>query len=125
PFGESSEESRHSIFENFAARTENRGSRINLASEWNEIMLVSAGAVQKQQGSLRTPGHEFVNKIEPLLHCLTGTSMAGRISSICERVGSSHGGTRKLLPNSSKLSSSVKPGRSVAISHSTPPGSRK
>ncbi len=125
PFGKSAEESRHSIFENFATRTENSGGRINLVSELNKIMLISAGAVQKEQGSLRTTGHEFVNEIEHLLHCLVGTLMAGRISSICERVGSSHGGSRKLLPNSSRVSSNVKPGGSVAISNSTPPGSRK
>src|SRR5438876_2413703 len=109
PFGESAEESRHSIFENFAARTENSGSRINLASDWNEIVLISAGAVQKQQSSLRTTGDEFVNEIGPRLHRLAGTVIAGRISSICERVASSHGGRPKSLPNSSRVSSSVEP----------------
>src|SRR6266404_2997558 len=125
PLGESAEESRHSVFEDLAARTENCGSRINLASERNKITLVSASAVQKQQGSLRTARHEFVNKVEPRFHCLAGTLMAGRTSSTCERVGSSHGGRRNWLPNSSRLSSNVKPGGSVAISNSTPPGSRK
>src|ERR1700730_13043663 len=86
PFGESAEESRHSIFQTYAARTETSGRRIDLASECNKIVLISAGAVQKQQGSLRTTGHEFVNEIEPCLHRFAGTLMAGRISSICKRV---------------------------------------
>src|SRR2546426_10682714 len=125
PFREPAEESRHSIFENFATRAKNTGSGINLASEWNKIMLISAGTVQKEQGSHRTTGHEFVNEIEPRFHFLVGTLIGGRISSIWDRVGSSHGGRRKLLPNSSGLSSEAKPGESVAISKSTPPGSRK
>src|SRR6266581_385242 len=125
PLGESAEESRHSVFEDLAARTQNRGSRINLASERNKIMLISTSAMQKQQGSLRSTGHEFVNEVEPRVHWLAGTLMAGRTSSICERVGSSHGGRRKWLPNSSRLSSDVNPGGSVAISKSTPSGSRK
>src|SRR6059058_5542803 len=76
PFGEPAEESRHSIFENFATRAKNTGSGINLASEWNKIMLISAGTVQKEQGSHRTAGHEFVNEIEPRFHYLVGILMA-------------------------------------------------
>src|SRR5437763_16739048 len=108
PLSESAEESRHTVFENLAARTENCGSRINLASERNKITLVSAGAVQKQQGSLRTARHEFVNEVEPRFHCLAGTLMAGRTSSSCERVASSHGGRRDWLTNSSMITSNVK-----------------
>jgi len=83
------------VFEDLAARTQNRGGRINLASEWNKIMLISTSAMQKQQGSLRSTGHKFVNEVEPRVHWLAGTLMAGRTSSICERLGSSHGGRRK------------------------------
>src|SRR5207249_6335472 len=125
PLGEPAEESRHSIFENFATRAKNSGSGINLAPEWNKIMLISAGTVQKEQGSHRTTGHEFVNEIEPRFHYLVGILTGGRISSICERVGSSHGGSCKLLPNSLRLSSEAKPGELVAISKSTPHGSRQ
>src|SRR5260370_8406413 len=118
PLGESAEESRHSVFEDLAARTEKRGGRINIASEWNKIMLISTRAMQKQQGSLRTARHEFVSEVEPRFHWLAGTLMAGRTSSICERVASSHAGRRNWLPNSSKLSSNVKPRESSALPHS-------
>jgi osmoprotectant transport system substrate-binding protein len=50
---------------------------------------------------------------------------SGRFSAIIARRSSSHGGSRSPDPSSSTLSSTVKPGPSVAISNSTPPGSRK
>src|SRR5262249_321971 len=49
--------------------------------------------------------------------------MGGRICSICDRADSIHGGRRKFVPRSSTFSSNVKPGGSVPISNSTPPGS--
>src|SRR5262249_5106045 len=53
------------------------------------------------------------------------TSMGGRTPWICLREASSHGGSLRVEPRLSTGSSRVKPGGSVAISKSTPPGSRK
>ena len=50
--GESPKKPRHSIFEHFAARAEQSGIRVKLASQRNEIALVSACAVQEQQRAL-------------------------------------------------------------------------
>src|SRR5207253_7336404 len=43
PFGESAEESRHSIFQNFATRAKNSGRGINLRSEEHTSELQSRG----------------------------------------------------------------------------------
>src|SRR5437870_5540223 len=124
-FGEPAKESRHSVFEHFAARAKERSIRIKLASERDEVALVSARSVQQEQGPIRTAGNEFVNEIGLQSHDLCGTWIGGRILSICERADSIHGGMRRCVPNSSSFSSKVKPGGSVSISKSTPPGSRK
>ena len=62
--GQAAEKSRPAIFENLSAGMKNGGSRINLASEWNQIAFVAAGSVQYQQGSVGTSGQKFVNKIK-------------------------------------------------------------
>ena len=72
----------------------------------NLVFLISA--------SLRFQPHDFV-----------GTWICGRMFSICDRPDSIQGGRHKCVPRSSSFSSNVKPGGSVAISNSTPPGSRK
>src|SRR4029453_13346891 len=81
-FGESAKESRHSIFENFAAWAEQCRIRIEFVSERNEIVLVSAVTVQMGNCPFRPTGHKFVNEIQPRLHFLVGTLISGRISSI-------------------------------------------
>src|SRR5436190_1079765 len=124
-FSESAKESRHPIFEHLASWAEQRSSGIELASKRDEIALVSASAVQKQQRAIGAARNELVNKVRLRPHDLRGTWIGGRIVSICERADSIHGGRRRCLPSSSSFSSKVKPGGSVAISKSTPPGSRK
>src|SRR5206468_8115707 len=116
---------RHSVFEDFAAWTKQCGIRIELMSKWDEIALIAAGSMQKQQCPVRGTRNEFVNEIGLQPHDLLGTWIGGRIFSICERADSIHGGRRKCVPSFSSFSSKVKPGGSVAISKSTPPGSRK
>src|SRR5437762_2097922 len=118
-------ESRHSILQHFAARAEQRSRGIELASKRDEIALVSASAVQKQQRAIGAARNELVNKVRLRPHDLRGTWIGGRIASICERADSIHGGRRRCLRSSSSFSSKVKPGGTVAISNSTPPGSRK
>jgi hypothetical protein len=56
---------------------------------------------------------------------LPGKANAGSVSSMRARRGSSHGGSFRWVPSSASDSSRRKPGGSVAISKSTPPGSRK
>src|SRR5919106_57650 len=124
-FSQTPKESRHAILQDFAARAKQGSVRIELASERDEVALVSTGAVQKQQRALRAAGNEFVNEIRLWPHDLSGTWIGGRILSISDRADSSQGGRHKWLPRSSSFSSKVKPGGSVAISKSTPPGSRK
>ena len=55
----------------------------------------------------------------------TWSSIFGSVASTTARRGSSHGGSFSASPRCSTVSSNVKPGGSVAISKSTPPGSRK
>jgi hypothetical protein len=56
---------------------------------------------------------------------ISGSFSSGSCCSIQERSDSSHGGSFNVWPRPSTVSSLVKPGGSVAISNSTPPGSRK
>src|SRR4029077_14286690 len=62
-FSYPAKETRHSILQNFAARTEQRSARIKLASKRDEIAFVPTCAVQQQQGSSRSSRNEFVNEI--------------------------------------------------------------
>src|SRR5262245_56207538 len=62
-FGQSTKESRHSIFQNFTARAQQSSIRIKLASQRNEIALVSARAMQKQECARRFAGNKLVNEI--------------------------------------------------------------
>ena len=71
--GEPAKESRHSVFEHFAARAKQRSARIQLVSERDKIAFVSACAMQQQQGSIRRAGNEFVNEIGLQDHDLRGT----------------------------------------------------
>src|SRR6058998_2020802 len=88
-FGKSAKKSRHSVLQNFSTRAKQRSIGIQFASERDEIALVSARAVQEQERSVRISVNEFVKKIRLRPHCLSGTWIAGRIFSICERTDSS------------------------------------
>ena len=59
------------------------------------------------------------------IYCQPGRRSRGRMRSSTGRCDSSHGGRRSFEPSSAGASSAVNPGGSVAISKSTPPGSRK
>src|SRR5262249_8097707 len=54
-----------------------------------------------------------------------GSCSGGNASSIAARLGSSHGGRTSVSPRCDGSSSTANPGPWVAISKSTPPGSRK
>src|SRR5206468_4734869 len=88
-FGEPTKESRHSVFEDFAARTKQRGIRVELTSKREEIVLVTTGSVQQEQRSVRSTGNEFVNEIRLQHYCFAGSSIGDKTCSICERADSS------------------------------------
>ncbi len=62
---------------------------------------------------------------QPGVERATGMVTGGRCASMAGRDSSSQGGSASRAPSSADGSSSVNPGGSVAISKSTPPGSRK
>src|SRR4029079_8852517 len=84
-FGQSAEEPRPSVLQNFSARAKQRRIGIDFAAERYEIALASARAVQESERSVRLTANEFVKKIRLRSHCLCGTWIGGRIFSICER----------------------------------------
>jgi hypothetical protein len=61
---ESPKKARHSIFEDFAARTEQCCSRVQLMSEREKIALAAPGPVQEEEGSVRGSGNKPVKEVE-------------------------------------------------------------
>src|SRR5919106_3279587 len=94
-FSQTPKESRHAILQDFAARAKQGSVRIELASKRDEVALVSAGTVQKQQRAPRAAGNELMNEIWLWPHDLSGTWIGGRICSISGRAASIHGGRRR------------------------------
>ena len=111
-----------------------RRAREQRLAERQEVVLVAAGAVQQQQHRrVRRAGDEPMDEAEVggrasslrRLRRAGGGAAAGDRSSR-SRIGLVHrAGSLSAVPSSAGLSSTVKPGPSVAISNSTPPGSRK
>src|SRR5262249_31893935 len=124
--GQAPEEPGVSVFQHLAARAQHRRA-------WREVrkrqhlVLVAAGAVQEgQRRSPEGPGRlEDVLKAEVGRHCRTGIFSGGSARSISARAGSYQGGRTSDSPRREGSSSTAKPGPSVAISNSTPPGSLK
>src|SRR6266446_7757125 len=119
-FGKPPKETRHSIFERLAARAEESSLRIEGAPQRKKIVFIPTGAVEQEQCAARSPRHKLMYEAQ---HCLfahdlvfVGRVMGARTPSICSRAFSIHGGSRRLWPSSSMLSSAVNPGGSVAIS---------
>lgn len=99
------EGSRHSVFEHLDAR-----------------------AQQRRPGGVTLTGTVPMDERQPLPpHAFGpwGNRSRGRSDSTCERARSCWGGSLSEVPSESGASSTVNPGLSVAISNSTPPGSRK
>ena len=65
-FRETAEEARHAALEHLAARTQNRCARQERLPEWHEVVLVPAGAVQRQQRreAWRRRGLEDMNVVK-------------------------------------------------------------
>src|SRR5207244_8350475 len=59
---QSAKKTRHSVLENFSARTEQRSVRIEFAPQREEIPFVSSRSMQQQQRSARVTGNEFVKE---------------------------------------------------------------
>src|SRR5690606_40318954 len=113
-----------------------------------QVVLRTPGPVEEQQRQARWvpwPRHETVDETptlggrrQPLRErpaagrpahgscpCSFGSRIRGRAASTSARWGSIRGGRLRRVPRESGSSSTAKPGPSVAISNSTPPGSRK
>ena len=100
-----------------------------------QVVLVAAGAVQQQQGRAPSPPlpgwpgsnrwTSAISRASPVIDRRMRAAERRQRASITSRWGSSHGGSRSRRPSSSSGSSIGEAGRSVAISNSTPPGSRK
>ena len=126
PLTQTTEPPVQSVLVDLAAWGQQSRTRSQGPPQRQQIVLVGAGAVQQhQRGCVRGRG-----RFQDVFEVLHGsghrfTFSSGRCAAICSRRGSSHGGSFKACPSSSKGSSWSKPGPSVAISSSTPPGSRK
>ena len=119
-----------SALEHLAARAQQRGRRRELTTEVDELVLVASGAVQQQER--RRAAARLVAVDERLGGAHAGSGRHARMSgsgvstgSMRSRRCSKAGGSERCSPSDSSGSSTVKPGPSVAISKSTPPGSRK
>ena len=120
----------HAALEHLAARTEQRRLGSELAAEVDQLVLVAARAVQQQQRRRAAARLEAVDERLDAAH--SGSGRHARMSgsgvstgSMRSRRCSNAGGSERCSPSDSSGSSTVKPGPSVAISKSTPPGSRK
>src|SRR5262245_61231977 len=126
------EETGHAVLQDCAAYREHRSPGRKMITKRQQVVFVATRTVQQQQ---RRPRCAFIGRqenmrsIETGLLACHGMSMSscsgGSAAAICSRLGSSQGGNLRLRPSSSNGSSTAKPGASVAISNSTPPGSRK
>src|SRR5205823_4335558 len=131
--GKAAEKSRRAVFQNVAAWAEDRCTGSDCLTDTDEIVLVASRTVKDEKrlpGCRVSSGLEAVDEAEIFRHALgprssRGMRMFGRSASISKRRGSSHSGSLSDWPRTSAGSSTAKPGESVAISKSTPPGSRK
>ena len=128
---EPAEEARHAVLQHGPAHRQHGGTRGQLVPQRQQVVLVAAGAVQQEQrrtGRLAVRGQEDVRPVELGDRSrnvdVELAAAAGRRRSARGRAPAT-GGSFRCRPSSSNGSSTSKPGASVAISNSTPPGSRK
>src|SRR5206468_10780643 len=122
------EESRHAVLQHLAARSKQRRAGSHHFAQRQQIVFIAAGAVQEKQrlrAGART-GLETVNERE-LGHpgAFSVCSRRGSAASMSRRRASRKDGSSRSRPKLANGSSTMKPGRSVAISKRMPPGSRK
>src|SRR5215212_707532 len=129
PFCETTEKARSPLLGDLASGREDGRTGGKRFSEFYEVFLVPARAVQQEdcRACLVLARQIAVDETEVGAHELSpaGTRSGGRTSSSLSRRVSSQGGSLRCSPRCSWSSSTAKPGGSVAISKSTPPGSRK
>ena len=97
--------------------------RVELVEEREEVVLVGAAAVEQDEGARRIAGGRPLARRQR--HAARGSGSGVSTGSICSRRCSNAGGSESRSPRCSGSSSVAKPGPSVAISNSTPLGSRK
>ena len=118
------------VLEHLAARAEQCGLGRHLAPEIDQLVLVTARPVQQEERRLAAAGLVAMDERLDATHVDSGrhARMSGSgvsAGSMRSRRCSKSGGSERPSPSESNGSSDVKPGPSVAISMSTPPGSRK
>ena len=103
--------------------------RVERVEKGVEIVLIGAAAVEEDERTLRLARRRPVDESERLAHTVVhealGSGSGVRTGSICKRRCSNAGGRISDSPRCSGSSSIEKPGPRVAISNSTPLGSRK
>src|SRR5205807_8154306 len=132
-FRQATEEAQHAALKHVAPGAQQGRLRSDGATQRQQVGFVAAGAVQQQQSHARSGSAGLIAMLECQrvgvghYRALSswGSSIGGSRLSISARCGSSHGGNTSRVPRPSAVSSTVNPGPSVAISKSTPPGSRK
>ncbi len=93
--------------------------------ERHEIVLVGAAPVEEDERALGLARRLADADGQVFCHASRGFRIGVSFGSICSRSDSNAGGSESRSPSDSSGSSAVKPGPSVAISNSTPLGSRK
>ena len=91
-----------------------------------EVVLARPAPVEEDERSLRVAGRRPDEVLEAHeTGALRGSGSGVSVRSTCSRYCSKLGGSERRSPSDSSGSSDVKPGPRVAISNSTPLGSRK
>jgi hypothetical protein len=103
-FSQSPEESRHSVLEHLAPRTEKCSFRVERAAEGDKISFVATGTVQEEECARRRARYKPMNEIQRRgsAHTvsLVGSVMAGTPPLKPARKLSIQGGRRTFVPNS-------------------------
>ena len=90
-----------------------------------QVVLVRAASVEEDERTLRVARGLPNERSQRLAQLSRGFWIGVRSGSTCSRRCSNAGGSDRRSPSDSRGSSAVNPGPSVAISNSTPLGSRK
>src|SRR3982074_3626080 len=86
------------------------------------VLLISSFPSQRRNCD---HARNFAHQCPAPVVAVVGTTMGGNVASSLSRRTLNHGGRLSDEPRDSAVSSEGNPGPSVAISNSTPPGSRK
>ena len=79
-FSQAPEKSRHAVFEDLAARTEQRRGWIEIAAERNHVVFIAAGSMQEQESALGRPRrwNKAMNEIHSAQSRIQGAAVSNR-----------------------------------------------